>query len=92
MAGRELHPHHEPLLCELLQVARCNSGRSPVLLHHDPRRNKKQHSQNLGISPISLFSLSLSFPLSFLEVGKEVRRGWWIVREDAGVQEGDLRL
>jgi hypothetical protein len=51
-----------------------------------------QLSLNPDISPMYLFSLSLSFPLSvplsFSDVGKEVRREWRIVQEDAGVCEG----
>jgi hypothetical protein len=58
-------------------VALHNGGRDPVLLRHGLRRKEKQHSLNLGISPINFF-LSLSFPLSvpfsFSDVGKEIRR------------------
>jgi hypothetical protein len=53
---------------------------------------RRNNTPKISVFPLFPYSLSLSFPLSFLEVGKEVRRGWWIVREDAGVQEGDLWL
>jgi hypothetical protein len=46
------------LLCEFLQMALRDSRRSPVLLRHGSRRKEKEHSLNLGISPISI---SLSF-------------------------------
>jgi hypothetical protein len=59
----------------------------PVLLHHGLRRKEKQHSLNPDISPIYLF-----LPHSFLDVGKEVTREWWIVPEDVRVREGDHRL
>jgi hypothetical protein len=80
----------QPLVCEFLQVALYNSGRSQVLLCHGFRRNEKQHSLNPGI-PFSLF-FPLSIPLSFSDVGKEVKRERWIVRENAGVREGDHQL
>jgi hypothetical protein len=67
----------------------------PALHNHGSRRKEKQHSLNAGISPIYIF-LSLSFPLfiplSFLDVGKQVRRERRIVREDARVREGDHQL
>jgi hypothetical protein len=86
--GRRLHRHHEPLLCEFLQMALHNSGRSPILFLHGSRRKEKQYSPNPGISAIS-FSLSFSsFRPSFFfrrrEGGKEgttdCTRGYWGVR------------
>jgi hypothetical protein len=59
------------------------------------RRKEKKHSLNPSISPFSFFLVSLfSFfgPTFFSGVGKEVRREWQIVREDAGVREGDRQL
>jgi hypothetical protein len=76
-------------------VALHNGGRGPVQLHHGLRRKEKKHSANSGISPVNLF-LSFLFPLSvllsFSDVGKEVRRERWLVREDARVREGDRQL
>jgi hypothetical protein len=54
-------------------------GRGLVLLHQGLRRKEKQHSLNPNISPSYLFlslSIPLSVPLSFLDVGKEVRERW----------------
>jgi hypothetical protein len=72
-----------------------NIGRSLVLLRHGLRRKEKQHSLDSGIFHYFLslsLSLPLYVPLSFSDVGKEVRREQWIVRRDVGVHEGDHQL
>jgi hypothetical protein len=63
-------------------MAMHNSGRQTVLLYQGLRRKEKQQTINPGISPISFFPLPIPI---FLDVEKEVRREWRIVREDVGV-------
>jgi hypothetical protein len=49
-------------------------------------------SKILVLLLIPFLSLSLSVPLSFLVIGKEVWRGRRIMRKDVGVRKGDHQL
>jgi hypothetical protein len=71
----ELYRRHKPMLNKFLQVARCNSGRGPILLHHDSRRKEGPHFQDASIFFLFLFFLTLLFPSLFfsrhMDGGKE---------------------
>jgi hypothetical protein len=79
----ELYRRHKPILNKFLQVARCNSGRGPILLHHDSRRKEGPHFQDASIFFLFLFFLTLSFfrPSFFPGTWMEVRREWQMVHK-----------
>jgi hypothetical protein len=70
-------------------VTLLNLGRGPTLFYHGLKRKEKQNSLNLG-NPLFFSLFFLHFFLSFS--GKEVRREWWIVREDMRVRKGNCLL
>jgi hypothetical protein len=73
-------------------VTLLNFGRGPTLFYHGLKRKEKQNSLNLG-NPLFFSLFFLHFFLSFFSgVGKEVRREWWILREDMRVHRGNYLL
>jgi hypothetical protein len=58
------------------------------------RGGRESNTSEISIFPLfhSLSLSPLSIPLSFSGMGKEVRRGWQIMRMDVGVRKGNCQL
>jgi hypothetical protein len=96
-AGLELHRQQKLMLHEFLQMAQCNSGRSPVLLNHGSGKREGQHLQDPSISSYFLllfFTLPFFVPSSPFCSGtrNEIRRKQLVRRMDVGVRKGDHHL